>query len=140
MVVNVNVELKFISEVGFIARNSQNQVVVMRAPIPDIPPSGPSPMELLLMALAGCTGYDIILILSKMRQKISGLEIKVNGVRRDEDPRIYVDIDLKYIVYGNVDENKLQEAIRLSMEKYCSIAAMLKNGGVNLNVSHEIKH
>ncbi len=138
MVVNVYVELKFIPEIGFIAKNSQNQAVLMRAPIKDIPPVGPSPMELLLMALAGCTGYDVISILLKMRQKIEGFEIKVNGVRRDEDPRVYVNIDLKYIVYGDVDEDKLKEAIRLSMEKYCSVSAMLKNGGVNVNVSHEV--
>jgi len=139
MVVNVHVDLKFIPEIGFIARNSQNQTVLMRAPIKDIPPAGPSPMELLLMALAGCTGYDVLSILNKMRQRVEGFEIEVDGVRRDEEPRVYVNIDLKYIVYGDVDEDKLREAIKLSMEKYCSVSAMLRNGGVNLNVSHEVK-
>lgn len=138
MVTNVNVELKFISGVGFLARNSQNQSVIMKAPIPEIPSAGPSPMELLLMALAGCTGYDVLSILFKMRQNVEGFEIKVNGVRRDEDPRVYVIIDLNYIIYGDVDEDRLKEAIKLSMDKYCSVSAMLRSGGVRISVSHEI--
>ncbi|MCR6623649.1 MAG: OsmC family protein [archaeon YNP-LCB-024-027] len=138
MVVNVDVHLQFIPGVGFMARNSQNQVVLMKAPISDVPPAGPSPMELLLMALAGCTGYDVFSILFKMRQKVESFEIHVSGVRRDEDPRVYTYVDLKYIVRGDVDEKKLLEAIKLSMEKYCSVSAMLRDGGVKINVSHEI--
>jgi putative redox protein len=97
-----------------------------------------TPMELFLAALGGCTGMDFQWILSRQRQKLTGLEISVRGKRRDEDPRYYEEIDLNYTVFGDgVRREAVERAIRLSQEKYCSVKAMLKDT-VKFNISYTI--
>jgi putative redox protein len=86
----------------------------------------PTPMEFILHALAGCAGIDVVNILTKMRQPLEGLEIVVEAVRADEHPRVYTEIRLEYRVRGAVAEDKLQQALKLSSETYCSVAAMLR--------------
>ncbi|MCS7385719.1 MAG: OsmC family protein [archaeon GB-1867-005] len=136
----VEVSLKLVKDYGFIGKTKSNYAVVLKAPGAVVdPPLGPSPMELVLIALAGCTAYDIVSILSKMKQRVEGLEITVKGKRREETPRVYTDIHLNYIVYGDVDEDKVARAIQLSKEKYCSVSLMLKNGGVRVTASYEVK-
>lgn len=89
--------------------------------------TGPTPMEALLTALAGCTGMDVVSLLKKMRVDFTRLEIKVRGERRKEHPRIFTRIDLEYTVYGNdIDESAVKRAIDLSQGKYCSVAGMLR--------------
>ncbi|MEO0053889.1 MAG: OsmC family protein [candidate division WOR-3 bacterium] len=86
-----------------------------------------TPMELLLTALAGCTGMDVVSLLKKMRVNFTGLEIKAKGERRDEHPRIFTSIELEYVVYGNgIDRAAVQRAVELSQEKYCSVTGMIK--------------
>ncbi len=88
---------------------------------------GPSPMELLLEGLAGCTAMDVVFILKKKRQKISGCEVHVEGVRAEEHPKIYTDIELTYTIRGkNLSEKAVHDAVKLSTEKYCSASAMLE--------------
>jgi len=98
---------------------------------------GIRPMELVLTALAGCSGVDVYSILKKKRQSVEDIEIEVTGRRREEHPRVYRHITLKYRVKGKVSEEALRHAIRLSVEKYCSVYAMLK-GSVPIEVSYEI--
>jgi putative redox protein len=84
--------------------------------------SGASPMELLLMALAGCTGMDVIGILKKMRQDVRGYEIRVHGVRAAEHPKVYVQVSIDHVVTGhNVDPAAVARAIELSDTKYCGV-------------------
>ena len=86
-----------------------------------------TPMELFLVALAGCTAMDVQWILEKQRQKVEGLEISVRGVRREEDPAYYEKIYLEYSVRGqNIRKDAVERAIRLSQQKYCSVRAMIK--------------
>jgi len=86
-----------------------------------------SPMELLLVALAGCTGMDVVSLLRKMRMNFRGLEIRIKGERRDEHPRIYTGIELEYVVAGTgIDLNAVKRAVELSQEKYCSVKAMIQ--------------
>jgi len=90
--------------------------------------SGPRPMEMLLAALGGCSGIDVVMILNKMRVEIEGFSVRIHGVRRDEHPRIFTDIDVEYVFRGRQLEEKreqLEKAARLSFEKYCSVAGML---------------
>jgi len=88
--------------------------------------SGPSPMELLLLGLAGCTAMDVISIMAKKRQPMTNLQIKVQGERADTHPRIWTKIHLEYIAYGQgVSETALARAIELSESTYCSVHAML---------------
>jgi putative redox protein len=87
---------------------------------------GSSPMELVLMAIGGCSGMDVTSILEKMRVKYDRFEIYVQGERAAEHPRIFTDIEAVYKFWGNdLPEDKLLRAIQLSMEKYCSVANMI---------------
>lgn len=89
--------------------------------------SAPSPMELLLLALGSCTGVDVITIIRKKRQKVTDYRIEVRGQRRDEHPRSYKRIEVRHIVTGrNISVHSVAQAIKLSEEKYCSVAATLR--------------
>jgi putative redox protein len=88
---------------------------------------GMSPMEMVLAALVGCTGADVIDILRKKRQEVSRLEIRVIGERSESHPRVYTEIQLTFIVTGHgIDREGVRRAIELSEVKYCSVAAMLR--------------
>ena len=85
-----------------------------------------SPMELILVALGGCTGADVVSILEKKRQRVTGYKIEVRGERRAEHPRIYTTIEVIHYVRGHsIDPKAVQHAIELSETKYCSVSAML---------------
>jgi putative redox protein len=87
---------------------------------------GFSPMELLLIGLAGCTGVDVASILKKKRQKINSLSVKVRGLRRNDPPKIFTQIEVEYIFHGEgLDPRAVEQAIQLSEEKYCSASVML---------------
>lgn len=88
--------------------------------------AGMSPMEMLLAALAGCTGADVVEILRKKRQDVTGLEIRVVGERPETHPRVFTEIEVTYIITGHrVDPDAVRRAIDLSEGKYCSVSAML---------------
>jgi putative redox protein len=85
-------------------------------------------MELLLISLGGCTGADVVGILEKRRQRVTGYEIEVRGERRAEYPRIYTRIEVVHRVRGyNIDPKAVAHAVELSETKYCSVSAMLKS-------------
>ena len=87
---------------------------------------GASPMELLLMGVGGCSAIDVILILKKSKQQIDDIKITVTGERdTDAIPAPFEKIHLEFVLFGDVKKQKAEEAIRLSMEKYCSAAVML---------------
>ncbi len=88
---------------------------------------GCSPMELVLVGLAGCTAYDVISILQKKRQVVDGLEVEVRGERAETPPRVYTDLHIEYVVRGReVSAKAVSAAISLSKDKYCSVSAMLE--------------
>ena len=89
--------------------------------------SAPTPVELLLVALGACTGVDIVSILKKKRQVVTGYSNKVTGKRRDEFPRSFTHMHVHHIITGkSVDNVAAARAIELSEEKYCSVAATLR--------------
>jgi putative redox protein len=110
----------------------------------DVPPdeggenTGPTPMELLLMSQAGCTGMDVISILRKQRQQVTGYEIRVHGIRADQHPKVYVDIEVEHVVTGHhIDPGALKRAIELSETKYCSVSRTLA-GTAKITTSYRI--
>jgi putative redox protein len=122
------VRVKWIDGLRFVATDSGGHSLVM-----DVSKqsggegSGFSPVQLLLIALGGCTGMDVADIMRKQRQQIEGLEILVSGERVKEPPRIYSNIHVEYRIKGkNIKENAVQRAIKLSEDKYCSVGATLK--------------
>jgi putative redox protein len=100
--------------------------------------AAPTPVEMLLTALGGCTAADVISILHKKRQQISDYQIEVTGERREEHPRAFTKMNVHHIVYGHdVSEQALASAIELSETKYCSVAASLRPA-VEITSSYQI--
>ncbi|MBN2227204.1 MAG: OsmC family protein [candidate division Zixibacteria bacterium] len=88
---------------------------------------GYKPTELMMFALAGCTGVDVVKILEKKRQDITGVEIEVNASQPDQFPKPFNKIDVKYTFRGrNLDPAKVEQAISLSEDKYCSVSQTMK--------------
>ncbi|MBS3916103.1 MAG: OsmC family protein [Sulfuritalea sp.] len=86
----------------------------------------PRPMELLLAGAGGCTAYDVVLILKRGRQDISGCEVRIKADRADNDPKVFTKIHFHFTVRGkNLKAEAVERAIRLSAEKYCSASIML---------------
>jgi putative redox protein len=85
-----------------------------------------SPMELVLIALCGCTAADVVGILHKKREPFAGLEVKAQAERAAGYPAVYTEIKLTYRVRGQVSPKAMEDAVRLSKEKYCSVSAMLE--------------
>ena len=101
--------------------------------------TGFSPMELLLVSLAGCTGMDVIDILRKKRQEVSGLEVQATGTRADDHPRKYTSIRIHFVVTGRqVDPEAVRRSIELSETKYCAVAATL-SGAAQITTDFEIR-
>jgi putative redox protein len=88
--------------------------------------AGNSPMELVLIGLCGCTGYDVASILQKKREPFVSLEIRAEAERAATPPSVYTEIKLIYRVGGKVSRKAVEDAVRLSKEKYCSVSAMLE--------------
>jgi putative redox protein len=85
-----------------------------------------SPMELVLIALCGCTASDVVGILRKKREPFTGLEVQAQAERADGYPAVYTEIKLTYRVRGKVSQKSMEDAVRLSKGKYCSVSAMLE--------------
>jgi putative redox protein len=85
-----------------------------------------SPMELVLIALCGCTASDVVGILKKKREPFTSLEVSAHGDRAAGYPAVYTEIKLKYRVSGKVAHKAMEDAVKLSKEKYCSVSAMLE--------------
>jgi putative redox protein len=86
----------------------------------------PGPMEMLLMALGACTATDMVIILEKKRQKIALLEVLCSGERAPEPPTVWTRLDVLFRIRGDVEASAVKHAMDLTKEKYCSVAAMLK--------------
>ena len=99
--------------------------------------TGNSPMELLLIGLCGCTGYDVVSILRKKREPFTGLEVRAEAERAPDPPMVYTEIRLTYRVRGNVSHKAVEDAVRLSEEKYCSVAATLSK---TARISYKIEY
>jgi len=116
-------QLVYVSEDTFVAESQSGHAVVTSFAHDS---TAPSPMELLLISLGGCTGADVYSILRKKRQQVTSYSIEVRGVRRAEHPRIYTAIEVVHSVRGHgVESAAVAHAIELSETKYCSVSAML---------------
>jgi putative redox protein len=96
-----------------------------------------TPMELVLIALCGCTAYDVVSILRKKREPLTSLEVRAQAERAAEPPSVYTEINLTYRVGGKVSRKAAEDAVRLSKEKYCSVSAML---GKTARITSEIEY
>lgn len=100
--------------------------------------SGPRPKPLMLAALAGCTGMDVISLLKKMRQEVEYFNIKVEGDTEDEHPNAFVRMHVIYEFRGrDLDIEKIEKSISLSMERYCGVSAVYRKAGIEM--THEVR-
>jgi putative redox protein len=96
-----------------------------------------TPMELVLIALCGCTASDVVGILRKKREPFTALEVRAKAERADGHPAVYTSIHLTYVVRGEVSKKAMEDAVRLSKDKYCSVSAMLEKGA---KITYTIEH
>ena len=100
--------------------------------------AGARPMEVVLMGLGGCTTFDVMSILKKTRQQVTDCVVELQGERADTVPSVYTSIHVHFKVYGiNLDDAKVERAVNLSAEKYCSASLMLSQGNVEITHSFE---
>jgi len=115
----VTASSKWISETKFEGHSSHS------IPMDGSSKSANTPMELVLIALCGCTAYDVVTILQKKREPFTAVEVHAEAEKATESPRVYTAIELVYRVKGSVARKAVEDAVKLSEEKYCSVAAML---------------
>lgn len=115
--------------VSFLAESGSGHTVLMDgAPEAGGQNLGPRPMEMLLMGLGGCSSFDVVLILKKSRQDITGCVAEIEAERAATDPKVFTRIHLHFIVTGhNLNPQQVARAIHLSAEKYCSASVMLRS-------------
>lgn len=137
----MKIELERINDAVYLeARNESGNIVHMDGS-PDIGGQGlgARPMEVVLMALAGCTSMDMLSMLEKMREEVKAYKVVVNADRADDHPKVFTKIHVHYILQGQLGEKNVERAIQLSMDKYCSVTHML-NKTAEITHSYEIHH
>jgi len=119
--------VRWTSGMTFLAETASNHVVAM-----DGAPEGggrnlaPRPMEMVLVGTGGCTAYDVVVILKKSGQQVTGCEVKLTSERAETDPKVFTRIHMHFVLRGRgLKRNLVEHAIRLSHEKYCSASIML---------------
>ena len=135
-----NCEVKFVDGMTFIGKGDTNHWVAMDGSTEvGGTAAGTSPMELVLIALGGCSGMDVVSILRKMRVNYDKFEMKLSGERATEHPKVFTKIHVEYIIYGKeIKEKDFAHAVELSQDKYCSVAGVIKKSGVELTFSYKV--
>ena len=134
----MNISVNWVDGLLMVGKSESGHTMTMDGP----PESGGEnlgvrPMEMLLLGVAGCTMIDVVTTLKKMRQDLSHLETKINAERATDHPKVFTDIHIQFILKGqNLDEKKVDKAITLSAEKYCSASIML---GETATITHDFE-
>lgn len=125
------VEVNWKGDMVFEAMPPSGKVIVMDSYAEDSPSLGPTPLETFLSSLAACTAMDVVSILKKQRQEVTGYRIEIDGEREPYGspwPRPYLSIRVKHFLTGvNLDPEKVKRAVELSDEKYCSVSATVRS-------------
>jgi len=130
--------VKWLDGVTMVAESGSGHALVM-----DGPPEfggrnlGVRPMEMLLLGMGGCAEFDVLLILGKARQEVTGCEVHLEAERAESEPKVFTRIHAHFIVSGrNLSEKRVAKAIELSAEKYCSASIML---GATAEITHDFE-
>ncbi len=128
--------IKWVQDATFVGESGSGHAVVM-----DGPPEhggrnlGVRPMEMLLLGLGGCTAFDVVHILKRLREPVSDCVVELSAERADEEPKVFTRIHVHFIVTGRgLGDKKVARAVTLSAEKYCSASIML---GKTADISHD---
>ena len=131
-------KVTWVSGLRFIGGTGSGHGVIMDGSQSDDPDGslGPSPMEMLLLGLGGCSAIDVVHILKRMRQPVEDCQVELAGERAAEPPRVFTNIHAVYTVTGaGLSSDRVEEAIRLSADKYCSASVML---GKSVKITREV--
>ena len=129
-------EVKWVGGELFMGTSESGHTIVLDANAGAL---APSPLENVLISLGACSSVDVVSILEKARQDISGCKVEISATRVDSVPKLFSDIHLHFVIEGNsVSEKHVERAVNLSADKYCSVALML-NKSVNISHDFEIK-
>ncbi len=130
--------VKWLDNMSFVGESGSGHSVVMDGP-PELGGRnlGVRPMEMLLLGLGGCSSFDVVLILQKSKQAVTDCEVEIEAERADSEPKVFTRIHLHFIVKGHdLSPEKVERAIRLSAEKYCSASIML---GKTATMTHDFE-
>lgn len=129
-------EVKWIGEELFMGTSESGHTIVLDANAGAL---APSPLENVLISLGACSSVDVVSILEKARQDVTGCKVEIQATRVDSVPKLFSDIHLHFVIEGNeVNQKHVERAVNLSADKYCSVALML-NKAVNITHDFEIK-
>ena len=134
----MNISVNWIDGMLMVGKSHSGHSITMDGP-PEIGGNnlGVRPMEMLLLGVAGCTMIDVVTTLKKMRQDLTNCETKLSAERADEHPKVFTGIHIQFIVKGqDLDPKKVEKAITLSAEKYCSASIML---GKTASITHDFE-
>ena len=130
--------VKLIEGVSFVGQTESGHAVVMDGP-PDSGGKnmGPRPMEMLLLGLGGCSAFDVVHILRKSRQDVRDCVADIDATRAETDPKVFIRIHVHFVVTGKaLDPKRVEQAVKLSAEKYCSASIML---GKVADITHDFE-
>jgi putative redox protein len=134
--IEMKAEVKWVGEELFMGTSESGHTIVLDANAGAL---APSPLENVLISLGGCSSVDVVSILEKARQNITGCKVMIEAKRLDTVPKLFSDIHLHFIIEGSdISTKHVERAVSLSADKYCSVALML-NKSVNISHDFEIK-
>ncbi len=127
--------VKWVENETFIGESGSGHSIIMDGNSQDS--KAPSPMEMVLMSVGGCSSVDVVSILKKARQNVQDVRVELTAERREEAPRYFTNIHLHFVATGvAIKEKHLERAVALSAEKYCSVALMLEQ---SVKITHSFE-
>jgi putative redox protein len=134
----MNARVKWVQDVMFVGESgSGHALVIDGAPEAGGRNMGFRPMELMLLGLGSCSAFDVLMILKRGREEVTDCVVELDGQRAETDPKVYTAVELVYKLAGkNLDRNKVERAVNLSAEKYCSASKMF---GMTAKLTHRIE-
>lgn len=122
----MDARVKWVEDRTFVGETESGHKIAFGTVSDAGPKPGPSPMELVLIGTGGCSAYDVVSILEKGREKIESVEVELDADRAETDPKVFTRIHMQFIVKGRaLNPAKVERAIALSVDKYCSASAMM---------------
>ncbi|RRJ83854.1 OsmC family protein [Aestuariirhabdus litorea] len=133
----MQVEVKWLKERQFEGVSGSGSRVLIDGAREDN--QGVRPLEMLLLGVGGCSSYDVIGMLEKARQQVTGCRVEISAERADAVPAVFTRIHLHFVVTGQgLKDNQVKRAVELSAEKYCSASIMLAAGGVEISHDYQV--
>lgn len=130
--------VQWLEGMTFVGRSESGHSIVLgsKAGSEDPGAGAPSPMELVLLGLGGCTGIDVVSILEKKRQAVEAFSVNIEAERAGDHPRVFSHVEVEYVFRGDLDPKAVEDAVRLSQEKYCSVSAMV---GARAEIKYRVR-